>query len=248
MLELLAISRRIFTLLFQTDPRYFQVFLRRDIGPRYLSIPKILLCTLGILVFAPVVRFSLPPATYLPLLLLPFAPRLSFNLAETGQFTARGLDLLPFVLLAIAFLFTALRRHFEGAAQQIEGKPLHSFDQGTSRLFEQDTHPGAAKEPLLIFATGAVYAYTALYSGLFHPAFGSFLIVGAIDYAISYALRARHWSVAIRDQIDQEIRAARIEQLRERELAGRESQYASDRGAEPDEAVPFRRAGPGGGR
>jgi hypothetical protein len=230
--------RRLFTFVLQSNPRYFQVFLHREIGPRYLSLPRIGFCTLGILLAAPLARIFFPPLTFVPLYLLPFAPHPVVPGFRDGNFTVHATELLPFVVLAIAFVITAVRRHLDGERRIINGERLHSYYQGVSRLFDQNTSAVALKEPLLIFGLGAVYAYLALFTGAFHPAFGSFLMVGAIDYAIAYALIARYWNVRVQDQLDEEIGAANFQKRREEALGGHDDEFGGEDPAD------FNRDGP----
>ena len=237
--------RRIFTALGQTNPRYFQVFLHREIGPRYVSIPKIFLCALGIGIVAPLVRLFFPVVTFLPLYLLPFAPRTFFPWYRDGNFTAQTSEILPFILFAIAFLITAIRRHLDGQRRIIEGEPLHTYDRGTPRLFKPTAAVITIKEPLLIFALGAVYSYAALFTFSFHPAFGAFLMVGALDLWLSEALLSRYFTVTVRDELDQEIRAAHLQQMREEALSGKRGQLGRPSGVAAQEAADFHHASPG---
>jgi hypothetical protein len=240
-LNFLVLFRRLFSFLGQTNPRYFQVFLHCKIGPRYLSLPKILLSTVVIALIAPALRFFVPPVTYWPLYLLPFAPTPHIDYIQRGTFSILPQDLLPFWIFAIAFLITAVRRHLDGERRIIEGEPLHSFDRGDSRWFDPEAKASySIKEPLLILACGAGFAYAALLTGAFHPAFGSFLIVGAFDYAITYGLMSRYWTVALQDQLDAELEAANFEEAREAALGGRPGPFGGGTGPE-EPPSPFNR-------
>ena len=242
MWELYLGFRRLFTFFLQTNPRYFHAFVHRNIGPRYLSIPKILLCTIGIALIAPAMRFFFPVLTYAPLKILPFANVPAFPLVERGRFIIGGGDLLPFVLLAIAFLITATRRHLQGERLIIEGQELHSYAHGIPRFFADSLAARVVWQPLVLFAVGAAYAYAALWTGAFHPAFGSFLIAGAVDLSLTTALLNRHWSIALRDQIDAEIGAASFQHRRDR-AAPKNARPGYAQGSD-EEPVGFRRARP----
>lgn len=246
LLNFMQVFRNLFGFLFQTNPRYFQVFLHRKMGPRYLSLPRIFLCTLGILLVAPIARILFPPLTYLPLYLVPLAPLPDFpsSAAPRGNFSAGATEMLPFLVLAIAFVITAVRRHLDGERRIINGERLHSYDQGVSRLFEPGVSAVAVREPLLVFGLGAAYAYLALFTGAFHPAFGSFLMVGALDYAIGYGLLARYWNVRVRDQLDEEIRAKNFQRSREEALGGRGDEFGGGSDFADDEAADFTRTDP----
>jgi hypothetical protein len=237
--------RRLFTLFAQTNPRYFHAFLHTEIGPRYLSLPRIVLCTVGIAVFAPLLRAFLPGITFLPLYLLPFAPHPWFPWVQQGTFSIGASEFLPFWLFAAAFLITAIRRHLDGERRIIEGQPLHTYDRGAPRLFKPNIAAITVKEPLLVFALGAAWACAALFSGAFHPAFGSFLMLGALDLWLSEALIERYFSVTVRDELDEELRAAQLQRLREEALTGKRGPLGPSGGVTAQEAAGFRPAPPG---
>ncbi len=238
--------RSLFTWLGQTNPRYFQAFLHRQIGPRYLSIPKILFCTAGIAVIAPAVRAFAPVVTFVPLYLLPFAPRPLFPYYQDGQFHVGASEFWPFWFLGLAFLTTAIRRHLDGERRIIDGEELHSFNQGTPRFFGAG-ESRVFKEPLLIFGLGALWSYAALFSGAFHPAFGSFLMVGGLDWAICDALIDRYWAVKIQDQLDDELYATHFQRRRD-EALGKRAKSGRPPGFEEEDPAEFHRANPGGRR
>jgi hypothetical protein len=138
-----------------------------------------------------------------------------------------------------------VRRHLDGQRRIIEGEALHTYDRGEPRFFERSFSGILVKEPLIVFVLGVLWAYIALFTGAIHPAFGSFLMVGSVDLWLSEALLARYFTVTVRDEIDAELRAAQMQQMREEALAKKRGPLGRRGGVAAEGPAPFHRAEPG---